>query len=166
MNHVLCAKTLKAEIGKISPFGDKGADASRYLPCVGDEVLRSQYAELFIMIGEAFGAGDGTTTFRLPDFRGRSTRNVDQGTGRDPDSATRTASNSGGATGDNVGSAQLDEFKKHSHSYTYANWGTDDDDANDKWQARDYNRSHATTPAGGNETRPKNVSIKYFIRYA
>lgn len=41
------------------------------LLCEGAAVSRTDYAELFAAIGTTFGAGDGTTTFNLPDMRGR-----------------------------------------------------------------------------------------------
>lgn len=44
----------------------------RWLLCDGAEVSRADYAELFDEIGETFGAGNGTTTFNLPDMRYRS----------------------------------------------------------------------------------------------
>lgn len=40
-----------------------------WLWCNGDAVSRSVYAKLFEVIGEKYGAGDGSTTFNLPDFR-------------------------------------------------------------------------------------------------
>lgn len=42
-----------------------------WLECNGQAVSRSTYADLFAEIGVAFGAGNGTTTFNLPDFRDR-----------------------------------------------------------------------------------------------
>jgi microcystin-dependent protein len=42
-----------------------------YLLCDGSAVLRSQYAALFAAIGTDWGAGDGSTTFNLPDLQGR-----------------------------------------------------------------------------------------------
>jgi microcystin-dependent protein len=57
-------------------------------------------------VGDRFGSGDGSTTFRVPDLRGRFVRGVDGGTGRDPNAAARTAMNAGGATGDQTGSIQ------------------------------------------------------------
>lgn len=39
-----------------------------YLTCDGTAVSRTTYAELFQRIGTTYGAGDGTTTFNLPDF--------------------------------------------------------------------------------------------------
>lgn len=42
-----------------------------YLLCNGATVSRSTYSALFAVIGTAYGAGDGSTTFTLPDFRDR-----------------------------------------------------------------------------------------------
>jgi microcystin-dependent protein len=44
---------------------------SGYLLCAGAAVSRATYATLFAVIGTTFGAGDGSTTFNLPDFRDR-----------------------------------------------------------------------------------------------
>lgn len=52
-----------------------GAPSSRptgWLNCNGLAVSRTTYADLFAVIGTYFGAGDGSTTFNLPDFRGLS----------------------------------------------------------------------------------------------
>lgn len=42
-----------------------------FLLCDGSAVSRETYADLFAVIGTTFGAGDGSTTFNLPDLRGR-----------------------------------------------------------------------------------------------
>lgn len=42
-----------------------------YLLCDGTAVSRSTYAALFSVLGTAYGSGDGSTTFNLPDFRDR-----------------------------------------------------------------------------------------------
>jgi hypothetical protein len=75
-----------------------------WLPCDGRSVTRAMYPTLFDAIGTAHG-GDGTN-FNLPDYRGRFLRGVDSGAMRDPDRAARTAANSGGNTGDRVGSVE------------------------------------------------------------
>jgi microcystin-dependent protein len=41
----------------------------KWLICSGDEISRTLYAELFALIGTDYGAGDGTTTFNIPDWR-------------------------------------------------------------------------------------------------
>lgn len=44
---------------------------SNYLLCDGSAVSRSTYQDLFNAIGTTYGAGDGSTTFNIPDLRGR-----------------------------------------------------------------------------------------------
>lgn len=56
--------------GIIMPFGGTNAPEG-FLLCQGQAVSRSTYADLFAVIGTAFGAGDGSTTFNIPDFRGK-----------------------------------------------------------------------------------------------
>lgn len=59
-------------IGSIIPFGGTTSPAG-WLFCRGQELLRADYAELFEVIGTSFGAGDGSTTFNLPDLRNKTT---------------------------------------------------------------------------------------------
>jgi microcystin-dependent protein len=47
----------------------------------GSEISRTTYANLFAAVGTRYGAGDGSTTFALPDLRGRSLIGAGQGTG-------------------------------------------------------------------------------------
>src|SRR5690554_645462 len=57
-------------LGVPVPFG--GTDApSGWLMCQGQAVSRSTYSALFAVLGTRFGAGNGTTTFNLPDLRKR-----------------------------------------------------------------------------------------------
>ena len=77
-----------------------------WLLCTGSAVSRTTYAQLWSAIGSSCGSGDGSTTFNVPDLRGRWIRGVDGGTSRDPNAASRTSMNSGGNTGNAVGSVQ------------------------------------------------------------
>lgn len=70
----------------------------------GAAVSRSTYAALFSAIGTTFGAGDGTTTFNVPDLRAEFIRGLDDLRGVD---ANRT-----------LGSAQIDAFQGHHHSFS------------------------------------------------
>lgn len=56
--------------GIISPFGGASAPTG-WLLCDGSAVSRTLYSLLFSAIGTAYGSGDGTTTFNVPDMRGR-----------------------------------------------------------------------------------------------
>lgn len=55
-----------------------------WLECNGAAVSRTTYATLFAAIGTTWGAGDGSTTFHLPDLRGEFVRGWDHGKGSDP----------------------------------------------------------------------------------
>jgi len=46
---------------------------AKWLPCYGAAVSRTVYAKLFTALSTVFGAGDGSTTFNVPDLRGRTT---------------------------------------------------------------------------------------------
>jgi microcystin-dependent protein len=56
--------------GSVAPQG--------YLLCDGSAVSRTDYADLFTAIGTVYGAGDGSTTFNLPDLSGRVVLGVSQ----------------------------------------------------------------------------------------
>lgn len=56
--------------GAVTAFAGVAAPEG-WLLCDGSAVDRVEYAALFAVIGETYGAGDGSTTFLLPDLRGR-----------------------------------------------------------------------------------------------
>lgn len=64
-----------------------------WLMCDGSAVSRTDYANLFNLVGTTFGAGNGSTTFNVPDLRGRSIIGVGQGSGL----SARTRGETGGA---------------------------------------------------------------------
>lgn len=66
---------LSGYVGEFKYFGFESVPP-HCLACDGSEVSRETYSELFAVFGETFGAGDGATTFNLPDFRGRFLRCV------------------------------------------------------------------------------------------
>jgi microcystin-dependent protein len=69
-------------IGTIDWFAMSTAPAG-YLECDGSAVSRSTYSALFSKIGTLYGVGDGSSTFNLPDLRGRFARGWDRNLGRD-----------------------------------------------------------------------------------
>lgn len=90
-------------VGVINPYAGSSAP-SGWLLCYGQStgILRSTYSALFAVIGTTYGAGDGTTTFNLPDLRGRAVAGLDNmgGTAASRLTATvLTAANALGATG-------------------------------------------------------------------
>ena len=57
-------------IGTINCFGGSVAPTG-WLICDGSAISRTIYSELFSVIGTTYGTGDGSTTFNLPDYRGK-----------------------------------------------------------------------------------------------
>jgi phage-related tail fiber protein len=88
--------------GAVAFFGLNTAPAG-WLKANGALVSRTTYASLFAVIGTTYGAGDGSTTFALPDMRGEFPRGWDDGRAVD--------------SGRSIGTAQLDAFQGHWHSY-------------------------------------------------
>lgn len=56
--------------GAVFPYAGSSAP-SGYLLCDGSAVSRTTYAALFAVVGTTYGAGNGTTTFNVPDLKGK-----------------------------------------------------------------------------------------------
>ena len=124
-----------------------------YLYCDGSAVSRAQYARLYELLGTAYGVGDGSTTFNLPDGRGYFMRGFDDGAGVD--------------TSRVFGAVQTDELKSHAHDISgLGNSITAGTNTVYLVDNASGNAGTATTQVeGGTETRPKNITMKLFIKY-
>lgn len=133
----------------------------------GAAYSRSVYSSLFAKYGTKFGPGDGSTTFNVPDLRGKFLRGWDHGAGNDPDAAGRT-DRGDGTSGDHVGTKQDGENASHTHGNT-AVLGT---------MGIPFSTGVITIPtlfggspiintgaSGGSESRPINVSGMWVIKY-
>jgi microcystin-dependent protein len=154
--------------GAIVPCGNNGA-LPRTLVCNGSAVSRTVYAALFAAIGTSFGSGDGSTTFNLPDFRGRFLRGVDGTASNDPDKASRTAMNTGGNTGNSVGSVQGHAVQNHTHA-VWNNTGGLGSAGNQFAVANNFGQGSWATQGisagnSGSDTRPVNAYVNYCIAY-
>lgn len=153
-------------VGSITAFGT-GSAPPGWLQCDGSAISRTTYLTLFTVLGTVWGVGDGSTTFNLPDLRGRFARGWNNGSGNDPNSGTRTALHTGGATADNVGSYQLDSLRDHTHLI----WGVGAAHGGGPNSIYFGINSAYTSASGGvsttpnAETRPINVYVMYIIRY-
>lgn len=88
----------------------------RWLLCAGQAVSRTTYALLFTVIGTTYGTGDGSTTFNLPDLRGRAVFGKDNMNGI---AAARLTVTNSGITGTTLGAAGGDERSQlHTHGVT------------------------------------------------
>lgn len=99
-----------APVGEIKAFG--GAEApDKYLLCDGSEVSRVGFSDLFSVIGNLYGNGDGVNTFNLPDGRGRTLVGAGSGPGL-------TARVRGEEFGEEEHTLTLDELTVHNHGIT------------------------------------------------
>jgi microcystin-dependent protein len=154
-----------------------------WLYCDGASLPCGDYRELFGVIGLAHGGSDGR--FNLPDLRGRFVRGVNSDAlidptaeppqPRDPGKSARTASQSGGNTGNRVGSVQRDAFQGHEHKYVAVmEMGTAEPGPEPAYAPNPV--AQVTTddvpdtqddgkPRTAQETRPINIYLNYIIRF-
>jgi len=102
------ANTSDTPSGAILQFAGSSAPAN-WLLCDGALVSRTTYSALFGVIGTNYGAGDGSTTFKLPDMRGR----VPIGAGQGTSLTNRVIAATGGAE-----THTLSENEMPSHTHT------------------------------------------------
>jgi microcystin-dependent protein len=163
--------------GAVMPFAMNAAPTG-WLAADGTAVSRATFSLLFAAIGTLYGAGDGSTTFNLPDLRA---------------SFVRGAGSDGVATAGTFGAKQADSVIDHTHS---GRTGNDSPD-----HTHNYSRGlnafpyaatgsvagHSTfttvasggastrhqhdfttssqSPAGATETRPRNIAMLYCIKF-
>lgn len=107
--------TIVAYAGATAPSG--------WVPCDGMARSRTTQAALFAVIGTLYGAGDGSTTFNVPDLRGRFPLGMDNmGTG--PGAANRVtasqADNLGQGSGAENHTLTISELPAHDHGIKQA----------------------------------------------
>ena len=151
-----------------------------YLECDGTAVSRTTYSALFAIIGTAYGTGNGSSTFNLPDLRGEFIRGFDNGKGTD--SGRSIASSQGSANlshGHSVGASVTDPGHKHTTTvdntklFPAAGGQTIGFGGAGSYPATTFNMNTNTTGisvsisqnnAGGSEARPRNIAMMYIIK--
>lgn len=121
-----------------------------YIKANGAAIDRTTFAALFAAIGTTFGAGNGTTTFNVPDLRGEFIRGWDDGRGVD--------------SGRGIGTAQAGEIQSHTHtlpgSFFQGGSGSGIGAGGNATIA-----GASINATGGTETRPRNVALLACIKF-
>ena len=174
------AASLFVPPGAVMPFAMAVAP-SGWLASNGAVVSRTTYAALFSAIGTLYGAGDGSTTFALPDLRGYFVRG--------------SGTNADGTASGTFGAKQADTTGPHTHSGTTGNDSPDHTHGYyDRFTSGGFNQTAGSgspqysqtenrntggasarhqhsfstssqSPAGTTETRPKNIAMLYCIKF-
>jgi len=92
-------------IGGMIDYAGATAPNSAFVLPAGQAISRTTYARAFTLMGTTFGAGDGSTTFNVPDLRGRVVAALDNLNGSAASRIGTVATDSGTITGATLGSA-------------------------------------------------------------
>lgn len=151
-------------IGTIIPYS-ASTIPDGYLECDGSAVSRTTYADLFAVIGTTYGTGDGSTTFNLPNLKGKVA--VGQNTS---DTSFDVLGETGGEKSHKL---TVSEMPKHQHRIscqrgTPGNSSWDYGQPGNGWNASAWN-PNPTEPIGGdgyhNNLQPY-IVVKYIIKFA
>ena len=147
-------RQLKSElIGEVAFFA-RTTPPNGWLKANGAAVSRTTYAALFSAIGTTFGAGDGRTTFNLPELRGEFIRCLDDG--RNVDGGRR------------LGTSQGDAIKTHTINVPNSQWEGNVIGSwfySERGNGNNNQSNNTITYTGEKETRPRNVALLACIKY-
>lgn len=161
--------------GAVEFFATRSAPEG-WLKANGAAISRSTYQKLFNTIGTTWGAGDGSTTFNLPDLRGEFLRGWDDGRGVDSGRVFGSSQSSQNLSHNHTGT--VDSGGTHNHQI----WGNNSDiagrhrlgttnstatlwDGNYTQDAGAHNHTFTSNLSGGTEARPRNVALLACIKY-
>lgn len=152
-------------------FYPKTTAPAGWLKANGAEVSRTTYSALFAAIGTAFGEGNGSTTFNIPDLRGEFIRGLDDGRGVD---TGRTLSKTAQTSQNLSHTHTTDSQGAHTHSirlYLAAESGElgprqgVSPGSNYRNTGSAGAHTHTAAASGGTEARPRNIALLACIKY-
>ncbi|MCK9128688.1 tail fiber protein [Haemophilus influenzae] len=161
-------------VGEVAFFA-RTTPPSGWLKANGAAVSRTTYAALFAAIGTTFGAGDGSSTFNLPDLRGEFVRGLDDG--RNVDGGRRLGTNQGDAIRNITGAFDTSKgsWAQQFVDFAETSGAFDLIKGNKQWTG-DPNNGGNNLPTGfkfdasrvvptANENRPRNIALLACIKY-
>ena len=152
-------------IGAILPYAGTTAPAG-FLLCDGAAVSRTTYAALFAVTSTTFGVGDGSTTFNVPDLRGRAPVGLDNLGGTSANRITGTWADAlGSASGAETHILTIAEMPAHTHTVTAENVFSNADISNASGNAGSTNTGSTGGGGAHNNVQPS-IALGYIIRSA
>ena len=159
--------------GSVLAFAGSTSPAG-WLLCDGSAVSRTTYADLYAVIGDTYGNGDGSTTFNLPDLadkfiQGNATSGTVKSAGLPNIEGTFTPSipyNASGSTGSIASSNKTGAFSNSGSTaklryFTHAGLTTDELNLNVKFSASDSNAIYGNSAT----VQPPALTMRYIIKY-
>ncbi len=147
--------------GYVLPFATSTVP-NGFLECNGAVLSRTTYADLFTVLGTTYGAGDGTTTFNIPDLRGEFIRGFDNGRGVDSGRAIGTYQLDDGKYIESIRTSREGSLMDQTVTLNYngnenigISTGTDYSSSNRQW----------FIIGRASEIRPRNLAMMYCIKY-
>ena len=139
-----------------------------WLICDGSAVSRTDYADLFSIIGTTYGTGDGSTTFNIPNLKGRVPVGLDTS-----DTSFDTLGETGG---EKTHTLTIDEMPSHNHIEQYGSLAWVDEAGlgetatghKPTWNAQSTLKANITKNTGGGQAHnilQPYIVMNYIIRY-
>lgn len=147
-------------VGEVKLWAGGGGNIpDGWLFCFGQELSRTDYADLFSAIGTYFGDGDGSTTFNLPDFRDRFPMSAGLSYARGVTGGASTVTLTENQIPAHTHKVNWTNYNRNSASPSYATVGTIS-------SASQTNNANTGSTGGGaaHENKPPFLTI-YFIIY-
>lgn len=142
-----------APVGAIFPFGGTDIPIS-FLLCDGSAVSRTDYAELFAVIGINFGEGDGETTFGIPDLR----ECVPVGVGKNITQSIAAHDRY------NLGQFKDDQVQEHTHTFTTVGSGSGMLASGGSYNLVVTETTSSNSGRSGTTTHGKQLGVNYIIK--
>ena len=141
--------TIEPPIGAVEMYAGSTAPTG-WLLCDGSAVSRTTYSALFAIIGTTYGTGDGSTTFNLPDLKGKVAVGVDTGyalgsTGGSADAIVVAHSHS-------VNAVSISSSGAHAHSVYYRSDNTATGNGDRLGTSNTHSGTRDSVPSGGAHT--------------
>ena len=160
--------------GMIAPFA-MTTPPTGWLECNGAAISRSTYATLFAAIGTVHGAGDGSSTFNLPDLRASFIRGFDNSRGVDSGRSFGSFQDQGlpamkGRVQDSHGQAAINSSQEGSFTNVFTNGGGQStyrsalQVANTSYKYVLFDSTNVIPDASAGGLRPKNLALMYMIK--